>query len=421
MKEKHKLEEFVKKVEDRTNDILDDSLMDEDAKSENYNINYTDIVKNSTKARISKLPWLISIFLILIIAIILCVMFFSNNPKTLLTQTVDGLFDYLEGSINENVYDVTDGNISLDIKSDDELYNVIKLDADYVKDNMNGMVYTDLNVSDLEGDIPLKAYSNGENTYVSLSSLSDKYIKMNSNPLSYFINGSDGIIILKGLNQAFDKVISSEKIYGKRKTIDGEKVYEMRLLIDEKNKDRISENFINTLKANDEFISVLSNMKGVSVKEIIDSIDNYLDKFKEFLKKHDSLEVKICILDDSKDFIRMDILGNDLEVSFIKKDDKYSYQILDKDTILEGDILFTVNDSKTKYTLDISSSKNVSGKKSFSTISLKYTSKKALNFNDDLIDIQNNEMSEIEKMDIYARMFDDPLYSKFLSMALNLK
>ena len=119
---KNKIEDFVKRVEDKTNEALEDSLMDEDAKTENYDIDYTDIVKNSVKARMSKLPWLIAIFLILVITIILCMMFFSNNPKTLFTQTVDGLFDYLESNVNENVYDITDGNFSLayTIKSNDE-------------------------------------------------------------------------------------------------------------------------------------------------------------------------------------------------------------------------------------------------------------------------------------------------------------
>ena len=67
----NKIKEFVKRVEDRTNDALDDSLLDEDAKTEKFDVDYTDIVKNSTKAKISKLPWLIAIFLILIISITL--------------------------------------------------------------------------------------------------------------------------------------------------------------------------------------------------------------------------------------------------------------------------------------------------------------------------------------------------------------
>ena len=45
--EKEKLKEFVKRVEDRTNDVLDDSLMDDDANSENINVDYTDIVKKA--------------------------------------------------------------------------------------------------------------------------------------------------------------------------------------------------------------------------------------------------------------------------------------------------------------------------------------------------------------------------------------
>ena len=52
---KNKIKEFVQKVEEKTNNALDDSLMDEDAKAENFDVNYTDIVKNSAKARISKL------------------------------------------------------------------------------------------------------------------------------------------------------------------------------------------------------------------------------------------------------------------------------------------------------------------------------------------------------------------------------
>lgn len=72
---KNKLKEFVEKVENNTNDALEDSLMDEDAKEENFDVDYTDIVKNSAKAKMSKLPWLVAIFLILIITIMLGFMF----------------------------------------------------------------------------------------------------------------------------------------------------------------------------------------------------------------------------------------------------------------------------------------------------------------------------------------------------------
>ena len=42
---KNKLREFVEKVENNTNDALEDSLMDDDAKQENFDVDYTDIVR----------------------------------------------------------------------------------------------------------------------------------------------------------------------------------------------------------------------------------------------------------------------------------------------------------------------------------------------------------------------------------------
>ena len=110
---KNKILDFVQKVEDRANDTLNDSLLDEDAKGENFNVSSSDIVKNSTRAKLSKIPWLIAIFLILIISLMIGTMFFKNNPKTLFTQTIDGMFSYLENNFNDSAYDITDGNISL--------------------------------------------------------------------------------------------------------------------------------------------------------------------------------------------------------------------------------------------------------------------------------------------------------------------
>lgn len=426
---KNKIKEFVKKVEDRTNDALDDSLMDEDAKGENFNVDYTDIVKNSTKARMSKLPWLVSIFLILIIAIILCLMFFKNNPKTLFTQTVDGVFSYLEDNINENVYDVMDGNISLDynIKSDDSVLNSlngISWNIDYVKDNSSSQVYADVKASSGSAVTPVILYSDGSNTYFSLQSYSEKYIKMNSNPLSYFIGGSDVEIILKGVNQAIDKAVADEKIYGSKENInlDGTnlKAYKMTLVIDSKNRDRIAETFINTLKANDELTSVLANMRNVSGDDIRNSIENYLPKIKEKLKEYDSLEVALYIDNQTKEFIKMDMTSKLGSINLTNNDDnKYTYSISNNEdgSLINGDFSFSVNDSKTKYTVDYSYRETLNNKVvTEGSVSLKYTSKKAGSFKEnDVIDsIKNGEMSEIEKLDVYAKVLSDPIFSKFL-------
>ena len=427
MSNNSKLKEFVKKVEDRTNDVLDDSLMDDDAKEENFNINYTDIVKNNAKARMSKLPWLISIFLILIIAIMLGFMFFRNNPKTLFTSTIDGMFNYLKSSINDNVYDVMDGNISLEyfVNTKEDLLskdlNGMNLSADYVKDNLNSQIYMDVN---LGKDIPMILYSDGSNSYVSLLSFSEKYIKMNSNPLGYFIGGADSIIILNGLNQAIDKSAANEKIYASRENIDinGNKVkaYVMKLVVDNKNRDRVIETFINTLKANDEFTSVLARVKGVSNEDVRNFIQNYLVEIKDELKKEAKLEILLYVDNKTNEFLKMDINGKKESLSLINNDDKYIYSKNNEDGSLEsGDFVFTFNESKTKYTLEVNYKKTLNGSVlTESKINLKFTSKKANKFkeNEVIDNIHNNEMNELEKLDVYSKLMNDNFFSKILFM-----
>ena len=419
----NKIKEFVKKVEDRTNDALDDSLMDEDAKGENFNVDYTDIVKNSTKARMSKLPWLISIFLILIIAIILCLMFFRNNPKTLFTQTVDGMFSYLENNIDENVYDVIDGNVSFDynIKSDDSVLNAlngISWNIDYVKDNSSSQVYADVKANSGSSSTPVILYSDGSNTYFSLQSYSDKYIKTNSNPLSYFIGGSDVEIILKGVNQAIDRAVSDEKIYGSKEDLDGVKAYKMTLVIDSKNRDRIAEAFVNTLKANDELTSVLAKMRGVSNDDIRNSIQNYLTKIKDELKKSDKFEILLYVDNKTNEFLRLDFKGEESFSLVSNGDNKYTYSKQNIDGSLEnGDFVFTFNESKTKYTLDLNYKKTLDENVlTESKIDLKFTSKKANSFkeNEVIDNIHNNEMNELEKLDVYSKLINDEFFSKIL-------
>ncbi len=430
---KNKIKEFVKKVEDRTNDALEDSLMDEDAKTENYNIDYTDIVKNSTKAKMSKLPWLIAIFLILVIAIILCLMFFSNNPKTLFTQTIDGLFDYLESNVNENVYDITDGNISLDytIKSNDEnadLYDElsrVSYSADYVKDNAGGMSFIDLKTTYDGADfVNANLYGDGSSTYIYVPTISENYIKLRDNKLSYFVNGNGVKTVLDGFNQAIDTVIADEKVYGDKENIDidGEviKGYRTRLVIDSKNRDRAAENFINTLKANDEFISVLAKMRGVRASDIRSSLDNYLNNLKDELQRHNKLEISLYVNNKTKEFIKAEAVSELGNISFTSEgDNKYSYIIskTSDGTLATGEFAFTVNKNKTKYTYNLYYKKTKDDEVlTESNFDLKYTSKQASNF--DRVDVSNsidlNNMSDIEKIGIYTKIMADPNLSKFL-------
>lgn len=429
----NKIKEFVKRVEDRTNDALDDTLMDEDAKNENINIDYTDIVKNSAKAKISKLPWLIAIFLILIIAIILGFMFFSNNPKTLFTQTVDGLFAYLEDNVNDNVYDITDGNISLDIsaKSNDEnseFYNnlsKVSFSADYIKNNSSAKNYIDLKTT-YEGNdfVSAKIYGDGNNTYIYSPVVGDNYFKLSSNKLSYFTNGNDIKIVLKGINQAIDKVIADEKIYGSKEdlNIDGKSIksYKTRLVINKNNRDRVLETFINTLKANDEFVSVLANMKGVKNSDIKKSLENYMSRLKDDLKRCEKLEISLYTDEETNDFIKAEALSKLGTISFEKKEEnKFTYTVFKEsdDTLSNGEFIFNVNDNKTKYTYNLSYKQTKDNKVLFeSSIDLKYTSKKADNFED--VDVSKSididKVTELEKLAIYTKIMATPNLNQFL-------
>ena len=429
----NKIKEFVKRVEDRTNDALEDSLMDEDAKTENFDVNYTDIVHNSAKAKMSKLPWLISIFLILVIAIMFCLTFFSSNPKTLFTQTVDGLFDYLEENINDNVYDIMDGNINLNytIKTsgeDSDIYSELSkvdFDADYVKDNAGGQSYIDLNTT-YDGEEFVKAiiYGDGDSTYVYSPSASDKYIKLDGNRLSYLMNGSDIKVISNGLNQAIDKVIAGEKIYGSKENldIDGEviKSYKVKLVINNKNRNRVAETFINTLKANEELVGVLAKMKGVDNKDIRNSFDNYLSRIKENLKKSEKLEIAFYVDDKTKEFIKTEILSKLGNVSVTKKiNNKFTYiiSVTSEGTLTTGEFAFTVNDNKTKYTYNLYYKKTKDDEVlAESNFDLKYTSKQADRF--EKVDVSDNiswsSVNDLERLGIYTKIMSDVRLSKFL-------
>ena len=429
----NKIKEFVKRVEDRTNDALEDSLMDEDAKTENFDVNYTDIVHNSAKAKMSKLPWLISIFLILVIAIMFCLTFFSSNPKTLFTQTVDGLFDYLEENINDNVYDIMDGNINLNytIKTsgeDSDIYSELSkvdFDVDYVKDNAGGQSYIDLNTT-YDGEEFVKAiiYGDGDSTYVYSPSASDKYIKLDGNRLSYLMNGSDIKVISNGLNQAIDKVIAGEKIYGSKENldIDGEviKSYKVKLVINNKNRNRVAETFINTLKANEELVGVLAKMKGVDNKDIRNSLDNYLSRIKENLKKSEKLEIAFYVDNKTKEFIKTEILSKLGNVSVTKKiNNKFTYiiSVTSEGTLTTGEFAFTVNDNKTKYTYNLYYKKTKDDEVlAESNFDLKYTSKQADRF--EKVDVSDNiswsSVNDLERLGIYTKIMSDVRLSKFL-------
>lgn len=415
---KNKLEDFVKKIEDRTNSALDDSLMDEDAKDENFNIKYTDIVQNSKKAKMSKVPWLTAIFLILICAIFIGIRFFGNNPQTIFTQTVDGLFNYLSDNLNDNVYDITDGNIDLsyNINGSDEIYNElskVNWDIDYVRDNANNMTYALIKTKYDNNDF-LKAtlYGDGKNTYIKSSTIYDNYIKLSDNKLGTITNSSDIKVLLEGVNQAIDKVISNEKVTSGK---EDNNTY-VKLNVNKANRDRVVETFINTLKSNDEFVSVLAKIKDLKTSEVKQKLDNYIIKIKRKVKKQDSVDITLYT-NKKNEFIKGSIVGKTSNLTLTKDNSLFTYDITYENDHISGTFDFKVNDSKTKYNINLAYKYEKDSKIIIdSSYTLKFTTKKAENFKKVKLDnaIDYDDMNLGQKFELYTKMVSIPNLDKLM-------
>lgn len=429
---KNAILEFAQKIEDKANNTLGDTLLDEDAKNENINIDYNDIVKNSTKARMSKIPWLIAIFLILISAITLGLMFFKSNPKTLFTQTIDEMFNYLENNINDNVYDITDGNITLDYKSltntepntlKNELSH-IKWNIDYVKDNSKGLIYMDLKTKYDDTDLlNLNVYGNNINTYIYAPDLYEKYIKLKNNKVNYLLNSNDIKIILDGFNQAFDKVIAEEKIYSNKELLNinekNIKTIKTRLVINNKNKNRICETFINSLKANDEFINSFAKTENIKSNDVKRKLDKHLIKIKKLLKKYNTLNLILYTNNKTNDFIRFSLVGDSEILSLTNNgNNKFDYEYHKNENKINSTFSFNVNENKTKYILNINYKKSINNNiVSENIYSLKFTSKKTNSFKKiDVSDsIDENKIDNLTKAQIYINIEKNSNLSRILN------
>lgn len=427
---KNKILDFIQNVEDRANDTLEDTLMDDDAKNEG-SVVYDGIVKNSMQARMSKLPWLIAIFLILMISITFGLMFLGRNPKTLFTQTIDGMFSYLESNINDNVYDITDGNIIFDYDvltnlETDVLKNEfshIKWNADYVKDNSKGAFYLDLKTKYDDSDLlKLKVYGDNSDTYIYASDLYDKYVKFKNNKINYLFNSNDAKIILDGFNQAIDKVIADEKIYSNKEllNVDGKdlKTVKTRFLIDDKNGDRVCEAFINSLKANDEFVSSFSRLKNVKGSNVKKSLDKYLIKLKRKLKEYGKLNVVLYTDSKTSDFVKFALSGDNEIFSLTRgENDNFYYEINDENKI-NGEFSLDVNENKTKYVFYLIYKKSIDNIVVFEDrYNLKFTCKKTnyfkkVDFSDS---VDGDKLDDLTKTQIYMNIASNSNLSRIIS------
>lgn len=424
------LDNFEKKIEESINS--EDTLLDSEATLADTS-NY-DLSSNSTKERISKLPWLVAFFLIVIISITTCAMFLNSNPQTIFTMAIDKFFSSITENISENAYDISKGNIKIDfdLNSNDENSELLKelsknsFDINYRIDNSNNKSYFKIN-NNYEGNksLSFNLYNDKNNIYVYYYDIFDKYIKYEKDNSYKLIKSSDYKIILNGLNQAFDKVATSEKISGTKTNLDYDiktlKVYESKLVVSKNNYKRVSDTFINSLKSNEEFISSISNISNVSSSDVKKNLDKVCNLLKKYFKKSNNFEVKLYTDRRTNDFIKGVFAGDLGSFEIMKKPDNFIFNLDNKEDNIKLDGTFNVvsNRKKTKYDSSLVFNIILGEKKYSGNFNVSYTNNKASSFGKVNIKdyVKDSDLSEIEKFEIYSKLLEKPslkLLSQFI-------
>ena len=414
---KKDLDNFEKKIENSINN--EDTLLDSEAVE--VDVSDYDLSSNSVKEKMSKLPWLVAFFLIVIISIITCAMFLNSNPQTIFTMAIDKFFSSITDNISDNAYDISKGNIKFDfnISSNDEnsdLFNDLSknnFDIDYRIDNSNDKSYFKI-INNYEGkeSLNLNLYNDKKSMYIYYNNINDKYIKYEKNKSYKFIKNSDIKVILNGLNQAFDKVATSEKISGSKSSLDYDiktlKVYESRLVIDKNNYKRVADTFINSLKSNEVFISSLSSIFNISSSDVKKKLDNVCVRLKEFLKE--SGEVKLYTNRKTNDFIKGIFTYKNGSFEIVNNNEDIIFNLNDvNDNIkLDGNIKVVSKSSGHDISLNVNMSDN--GKIYNGNFNISYTNKKASSFGK--VNIKNyvkeSDLNEIEKLELYSKLLEKP-------------
>lgn len=418
---KKDLDNFEKKIEESIN--KEDTLLDSEANLVD-NSNY-DLSSNTTKEKISKLPWLVAFFLIVIISITTCAMFLNSNPQTIFTMAIDNFFTSITDNISENAYNISKGKIKLNYKmsSNDEknnLYNELSkntFDIDYRIDSSNEKSFFKINTYYEDNkSINLNIYNEQKNTYVYYNDIYDKYIKYENNNTYKFIKSSDYKIILNGLNQAFDKVATSEKITGTKTNLDYDiktiKVYESKLIIDKNNYERVSDTFINSLKSNEEFITSMSNILNISSSDTKNKLDKACTSLKKHFKESEKYEVILYTDRRTNTFIKGIFKSKIGLFEIINKDNTYLFNLQDlkNNTKSDGELKIDTNNKKSKYNITLNINTDQNGKKFKLYFNLLFTNKKASSFGkiDTKDYVKENELSEIEKVGLYSKLLEKP-------------
>lgn len=245
--------------------------------------------------------------------------FHKSKPEKVFTSIIEKANKKIKNNIEVNQLK-ENIELSINVEAGEEYKAVTDLINNLLlKVSVNTDLKTNETVLGLKADYKNKemanvsAYYDSKNVYVNLNDLFDKVIaaELNLDEEKIEINAEDVKNIYDEVFEAF-KLAIKEGTYAKKKVeLNGSKVRQNTLTINNDNKDKMVNAFVNYLKDNDKFITALSNLSGESKDEIKKSIneDFEIDKLDKeynlsmYTKGFDDEFVKFALSTDGNELI----------------------------------------------------------------------------------------------------------------------
>lgn len=389
----------------------------------------TDNILNQRTAKAkkrSKIPVIITILLIIVLALIGLYWYLTNNPKTIFTKGVETIFTAFDQNIKENPYDLTSGNISVTYKAEDEnsssLAGPFSLQADYTTDSQNNIFNLDLTTKyDNLDFIKANLYQENNKIYLYSADLYDRYIEFDGvqsadpNTIKIYVNS---------LKEAVLKAISNEKFYGNKLniTIDNQnvKTYRSSLELTKSNFNTILDNVATNLQNDDKLIQTYTKAYTVTVEQTKAAIQNKITSLKDEWSKLGNITINLYTKGLTNEFVKAELVMEDYTFSISKIDkEKYTYLVNDKETDIQVSGKFTYqNKDKLDAQITINCHQNDIDVLQ-ATLEIQGTTQKgtAIKRPDITNKVTADSLSTDDFMTIYSKLLTNPGVTKLLGLS----
>lgn len=352
-----------------------------------------DTLINNAKIK-SKHQIIISLIIVFFIMILGVLLYVVNNPKLIFQYSISSIFKIVENNINSN-YDYISGNSKIDLNFTNSNY-YYNLENDYSYDNKNNYFNFDIKANrnnQFIGEFNL--YNDNSGIYLYSSLLNDINASVKIYDSGNLVTREESLIIVKALNDAVLSSINGEKFNVEKTTLnisdEKVKVKCSYLVIDKNNIQNITKKFIDSLKANSEFMKIY-NQNSQS------DIENLKYKYNTNIKP---IKISLYTKGLNNQFVGFEVTNEDNIFQIINvKNNKQQYKIIVEDNMAQGHIETYKKQNKTILVSNFKTD-NYSG-------SLKIVDKmeKADQFKKIVINnyIKLEQLNEDQIVDVYKRI-----------------